>query len=57
VVTFDKRGGSKIEAFGFSGSACLAATKSIEDAIGAVGDRKMKSSEATPVVAEQKVTQ
>jgi hypothetical protein len=43
VVTFDKRGGSKIEAFGFTGSGCLQATKDIEEAIGKAENRKMKS--------------
>lgn len=32
----------KIEAFGFEGGACLAATKEIEDALGKTGNRKMK---------------
>lgn len=56
VITFDKRGGSKIEAFGFSGGACLAATKDIEDAIGKTSGRKMKNGPDT-VQAEQKVSQ
>ncbi len=42
VVTFDKKGGSRVEAFGFTGAACLAATKDIEDAIGKTEGRKMK---------------
>lgn len=42
VVTFDKKGGSKIEALGFSGAGCLQATKDIEDAIGKAENRKMK---------------
>jgi hypothetical protein len=44
VVTFDTHGDSKVEAFGFSGGACLAATKSIEEAIGKASGRTMKSS-------------
>lgn len=55
VVTFDKKGGSRIEAFGFTGGACLAATKDIEEAIGATEGRKMKSGPET-VQAEQLVT-
>jgi hypothetical protein len=58
VIVFDKRGGSKVEAFGFTGSACLEATKSIEEAIGKVGDRKMKASDApAAAVAVERVTQ
>lgn len=59
VIVFDKRGGSKVEAFGFTGSACLEATRSIEEAIGKVGDRKMKAGDGTTAVAvaEEKVTQ
>lgn len=43
VVTFDIHGDSKVEAFGFTGGACLAATKSIEEAIGKASKRTMKS--------------
>lgn len=43
VVTFEADGESTVEAFGFSGGDCLAATKTIEEAIGKVGSRKMKS--------------
>lgn len=56
VVTFDKKGGSKIEAFGFTGGACLAATKDIEEAIGKAEGRKMKTS-ADTVEVRQTVTQ
>lgn len=56
VVTFDKKGGSKIEAFGFTGGACLAATKDIEEAIGKAESRKMKTS-ADTVEVRQTVTQ
>lgn len=55
VVTFDKKGGSKVEAFGFTGGACLAATKDIEEAIGKAEGRKMKGASDT-VQAEQLVT-
>jgi hypothetical protein len=47
IVTIDKKGGSKIEAFGFQGGECLAATKSIEDALGKLVSRKMKTSVET----------
>lgn len=43
VITFDDKGGSNIEAFGFTGGECLKATKSIEEALGKVGPRTMKS--------------
>ncbi len=42
VVTFAPNGNTKIEAFEFSGGACLAATKDIEEAIGKVQERKSK---------------
>lgn len=41
-VTFDSQGNSSIEAFGFTGSACLSATKSIEEAIGKIEHRAEK---------------
>ena len=47
IATFDKAGNVKIEAFGFQGGECLAATKSIEDAIGKLVSRKMKASVET----------
>ena len=43
VITFDDKGGSNIEAFGFTGGECLKATKSIEEALGKVGGRTMKT--------------
>lgn len=57
VMTFDKKGETKIEAFGFTGGACLAATKSIEDALGGVENRKMKSGGGGEVEATQLVSQ
>jgi len=42
VITFHK-GQSSIEAFGFTGGECLKATKSIEEALGKVDKRTMKS--------------
>lgn len=55
VITFDKRGGSKMEAFGFTGTDCIAATKSIEEAIGKAEERKMKGGGPDQVVAEATV--
>ena len=45
IVVVDASGDSKVEAFGFSGGDCLAATKSIEEALGKAGKRTMKSSQ------------
>lgn len=42
TVDVDKTGGTKIEAHGFSDNTCLKATKSIEEALGAVADRDLK---------------
>lgn len=42
VIDIDKKGGSKIEAFGFADNTCLAATKTIEEALGIVADQKLK---------------
>lgn len=56
VFTFDKHGGVKQEAFGYSGSACLADAKPIEDAIGKTVSRKMKTG-PDGVQSEQVVTQ
>jgi len=53
VITFDGNGDSSIEAFGFTGGECLKATQSIEEALGKVGGRSMKSGEAGRV--DQKV--
>ena len=55
VVVFDKHGGSKIEAFGFSNQGCLQATKDIEEAIGKTTGRKMRVGPDS-VQAEQKVS-
>lgn len=33
TVEFDEQGNAKIEAFGFTGSACEAATKFVEEAL------------------------
>lgn len=41
-IVFAPDGTSTVEAFGFSGKECLAATKSIEEAIGKVGSSKPK---------------
>jgi hypothetical protein len=42
VITFAPTGRSTVEAFGFSGKECLAATRSIEEAIGKTGVDKPK---------------
>lgn len=42
VIDIDKKGGSKIEAFGFPDNTCLAATKSVEEALGIVADKELK---------------
>ncbi len=43
TVEVDKKGKTKIEAHGFEDNTCLAATKSVEEALGVVdGDRKLK---------------
>lgn len=42
TIDFRKDGTSKIEAHGFEDSSCLAATKSVEDVLGAVGKRNLK---------------
>lgn len=43
IITFEANGDTKIEAFGFTGTECLKATKSLEEALGKVGDRTMKA--------------
>jgi hypothetical protein len=43
VITFETDGNNTIEAFGFTGGECLKATKSLEEALGKVGSRTMKS--------------
>lgn len=42
VIEVNPKGGVKIEAVGFNGVGCEAATKAIEEALGQVGDRKKK---------------
>jgi hypothetical protein len=42
-VTVDEDGSMKVEASGFTGSACLKATKTLEEAIGLTSKRTMKS--------------
>ena len=55
VVTFDLNGGSSIEAFGFTGTECIRATKSIEEALGKAGKRVMKSGGGDKVESKQTV--
>lgn len=54
VVAAD--GSTQIEAVGFAGKDCLAATKAIEDAIGKIGSRKAKP-EMDKVPTKAAVTQ
>lgn len=43
TIEVDKKGKAKIEAHGFDDNTCLAATKSVEDALGVVdANRKLK---------------
>jgi transketolase N-terminal domain/subunit len=42
VIDFSPNGNTQVEAFGFQGSECLSATKSIEEAIGKTGSKKDK---------------
>lgn len=42
IIDIDKKGGSRIEAFGFENDACLKATKSVEEALGIVQDKNLK---------------
>ncbi len=53
VITFDEQGNSSIEAFGFAGTECLKATKSLEEALGKAGNRTMKNGGGGAI--EQKV--
>lgn len=53
-VDVSPQGDVKIEATGFVGGACLAATREIEEAIGKIEKRKMKEGTGT-VAAESKV--
>jgi hypothetical protein len=57
VVTIDQNGDTKIEAFGFTGGDCLRATKSIEEALGKVGKRTMKSGGGDSATVKQSVGQ
>jgi hypothetical protein len=54
-IDISPKGEVKIEAFGFQGGACLAATKEIEAALGKVEGRKMK--EGSGAVMDQKLKQ
>lgn len=47
TITIDQEGNSTIEASGFSGGECLAATKSFEEALGKLSQRTMKRSDDT----------
>jgi hypothetical protein len=55
-VDVSPSGDVKIEAHGFTGGACLAATKEIEEAIGKIEGRKLKEGSG-PVNAVQKLQQ
>jgi hypothetical protein len=55
-VDVSPQGDVKIEAHGFTGGACLAATKEIEEAIGKLDSRKMKEGSGT-VATFQKLRQ
>lgn len=55
TITITPQGESKIEASGFAGAECLAATKSLEEAIGVTGEREMKG-EATIALSTTEVT-
>jgi len=57
VITFEQNGNSSIEAFGFSGGDCLAATKSFEEALGKLGSRKMKAGGDDSATSRAKVDQ
>lgn len=43
IVDIDKNGEVKIEAQGYNNKECLKATKDLEEALGKVSDRKMKT--------------
>jgi hypothetical protein len=49
IVEIDPKGGSKIEAQGFTNASCLKETESLEEALGKVSDRKMKAEGLKPV--------
>lgn len=49
IVEIDKTGGSKIEAQGFTNASCLKETESLEEALGKVSDRKLKTEASKPI--------
>jgi hypothetical protein len=53
-IEFAENGDVKIEAVGFKGQGCEAATKAIEEALGIVKDRKKKPEYNQQVVGQQK---
>jgi hypothetical protein len=53
-IEFAENGDVKIEAVGFKGNGCEAATKAIEEALGIVKDRKKKPEYNQQVVGQQK---
>lgn len=53
-IEFAENGDVKIEAVGFKGKGCEAATKAIEEALGNVKDRKKKPEYNQQVVGRQK---
>jgi hypothetical protein len=58
VVTISPEGDTKIEAIGYTGGSCAAATKPLEEALGVVADRKLKPEyHRAPVAVNQKVGQ
>lgn len=56
TVDVDKRGGTKIEAHGFSDNTCLKATKSIEEALGAVEEQNLKPEASVQATVGQGLT-
>jgi hypothetical protein len=53
-VTIKKDGTSKVEAFGFTGGACMKETEGLEEALGQVTGRSMKSDASKPItIADQ----
>ena len=54
-ITFNEDGSSSVEAHGFSGQGCKAATADYERAIGTSGTRKMKPEANVSAVQAQKV--
>lgn len=55
-VTIEKDGKLKIEASGFSGGACLKETESLEQALGKVEKRSMKSEASKGITIADKAT-